>query len=150
VGKSLWTQSEVGEQIGIYTATDGYDEALIVSETARTLSQFPLDRVAVLYRTNFQSRLLEQAFTRAGIKYTVLGGVGFWQRAEIMDIIAYLKLALSPSDSVSFRRVVNWPRRGIGNATLKQIEDAARERNTNLWTAMCDLIRDGSFAARTL
>jgi DNA helicase-2/ATP-dependent DNA helicase PcrA len=150
VGKTLWTQSEVGEKIGLYTATDGYDEArFIVSETARTLSQFPMDSVAVLYRTNFQSRLIEQALTRAGIKYTVLGGVGFWQRAEIMDIIAYLKLALSPSDSVSFRRVVNWPRRGIGNATLKQIEDTARERNTNLWTAMCDLIRDGSFGACT-
>ncbi|HEY7386882.1 MAG TPA: UvrD-helicase domain-containing protein [Bryobacteraceae bacterium] len=149
IGKTLWTESAAGERIGLYTAPDSENEALFIAHhTDRLLSSHPQDHVAVLYRTNFQSRQIEEALRRYGRKYNVVGGFSFYQRAEIKDSIAYLKLAVSQSDSASLQRIINTPARGIGRTTLEQIETLARERNLSLWGALEEAIESQTLAAR--
>ena len=92
--------------------------------------------MAILYRTNSQSRQIEEALRRYGRKYNVVGGFSFYQRAEIKDTVAYLKLASSNSDSVSLMRIINTPARGIGRTTVEQIEQYAREHGLSLWDAI--------------
>ena len=135
-GKKLWTDSADGEKIGVYGGFDAENEALFIADTIeKHLTANPSDHVAVLYRTNSQSRQIEEALRRYGRKYNVVGGFSFYQRAEIKDTVAYLKLALSTSDSVSLLRVINTPARGIGRTTIDQIEKHAREHGLNLWDA---------------
>src|SRR5260221_13376380 len=99
------------------------NEVLWIADTVETLlSRTPAERVAVLYRTNSQSRQIEEALRRYGRKYVVVGGFSFYQRAEVKDILAYLKLALAPQDSISLLRIINTPARGIGKTTVEQIE----------------------------
>ena len=98
--------------------------------------------MAVLYRTNSQSRQIEEALRRYGRKYNVVGGFSFYQRAEIKDIVAYLKLAASNSDSVSLLRIINTPARGIGRTTVEQIERYGRDNGLNLWDAIERMIDD--------
>src|SRR5436305_12809054 len=93
-------------------------------------------RAAVLYRTNLQSRLFEEALRRYGLKYNVVGGFSFYERAEIKDMISYLKLLQNPDDSIAFFRVVNTPARGIGKTTLETLERIALETGASLWTGM--------------
>ena len=127
-GKWLWTAAAAGCRISVYQAPDAENEALFIADTIeRLLSMNPNDRVAVLYRTNFQSRQIEEALRRYGRKYKVIGGFSFYQRAEIKDLLAYLKLLLSPQDSVSLLRIVNTPARGIGKTTVEQVERYALE-----------------------
>src|SRR5581483_7784454 len=99
--------------------------------------------------TNFQSRQIEEALRRYGRKYNIVGGFSFYQRAEIKDVVAYLKLALSPADSVSLLRIVNTPARGIGRTTIEQIERCARENGTNLWDAIGRSIDEQQFSTRS-
>src|SRR5260370_40688272 len=94
--------------------------------------EVPRDRVAVVYRPNSQSRQIEEALRRYGLKYVVIGGFSYYQRAEVKDAVAYLKLALSPQDSVSLLRIVNSPARGIGKTTVEQIEQYARAPDLSL------------------
>jgi DNA helicase II / ATP-dependent DNA helicase PcrA len=149
IGKKLWTESAAGERIGLYTAPDSENEALFIAHHIdRLLSSHPQDHIAVLYRTNFQSRQIEEALRRYGRKYNVVGGFSFYQRAEIKDIVAYLKLAVSQSDSASLQRIINTPARGIGRTTLEQIEAVARERNLSLWAALEEAIGSQTLAAR--
>jgi DNA helicase II / ATP-dependent DNA helicase PcrA len=149
IGKKLWTESAAGEQIGVYTAFDGENEALFIAHTVdRLLASRPDDHVAVLYRTNFQSRQIEEALRRYGRKYNIVGGFSFYQRAEIKDTIAYLKLAVSPSDSASLLRIINTPARGIGRTTLEQLETLAREQNLSLWDGLEKLLEDPQLPAR--
>jgi DNA helicase II / ATP-dependent DNA helicase PcrA len=149
IGKKLWTESAAGERIGLYTAPDGENEALFIAHHIdRLLSSHPQDHVAVLYRTNFQSRQIEEALRRYGRKYNIVGGFSFYQRAEIKDMIAYLKLAVSERDSASLQRVINTPARGIGRTTVEQIETLARERNLSLWGALEEAIEEQALAAR--
>ena len=96
----------------------------------------------MLYRTNFQSRQIEEALRRYGRKYNVVGGFSFYQRAEIKDVVAYLKLAASNSDSVSLLRIINTPARGIGRTTVEQIEKQARDHGLSLWDAIERIIDD--------
>jgi DNA helicase II / ATP-dependent DNA helicase PcrA len=136
-GKKLWTEAGAGSMIGLYAGYDAENEALFIADAIeKHLASNPNDQVAVLYRTNFQSRQIEEALRRYGRKYNVVGGFSFYQRAEIKDLVAYLKLTASTADSVSLMRIVNTPARGIGRTTVEQIEKHAREHGMNLWNAI--------------
>ncbi len=148
-GKWLWTEAGAGERIGRYDAFDGEQEALFIADTIeRLLSANPNDRVAVLYRTNFQSRQIEEALRRYGRQYTVLGGFSFYQRAEIKDALAYLKILDSPHDSVSLLRIINTPARGIGKGTIEQIEQYALEHELSVWSAIGRMLEENLFPTR--
>ena len=126
--KSLWTETPGGELAVRYRADDEHEEALYVAEETHRLVEQEGHRysdVAIFYRTNAQSRVLEDIFMRAGIPYRVVGGVRFYQRREIKDVLAYLRLLLNPQDTISARRVINTPKRGIGAATVSAIESLA-------------------------
>ena len=144
-GKNLWTSRQGGTKIGYYEAPDGENEALFVADRiARYLregvehSQTP--RAAILYRTNSQSRLFEEAMRRYQLKYHVVGGFSFYERAEIKDMISYLKVILNPDDSVSLLRVINTPARGIGKTTIEVVERLALETGSSLWGAIGEAI----------
>ena len=147
-GKKLWTEADRGEMLGLYAGYDAENEALFIADTIeKHLAANPDDHVAVLYRTNFQSRQIEEALRRYGRKYNVVGGFSFYQRAEIKDTVAYLKLAVSNQDSVSLLRVINTPARGIGRTTVEQIDAFAREHGLSLWDAMSRMIDQQCFRA---
>lgn len=149
IGKSLWTESENGENITLYEAPDSESEALYIADTIENrLARDPADRVAVLYRTNAQSRQIEEALRRYGRKYVVVGGFSFYQRAEVKDILAYLKVLVSPQDSVSLLRIINVPARGIGRTTVEQIERYAIEHELPLWPALVEMLSQHAFPAR--
>jgi ATP-dependent DNA helicase UvrD/PcrA len=126
--KSLWTETQGGELAVRYRADDEHEEAVFVAEEVHRLVEAEGHRfsdVAIFYRTNAQSRVIEDIFQRAGIPYRVVGGVRFYQRKEIKDVLTYLRLLLNPQDVVSARRVINTPRRGIGDATVASLEGFA-------------------------
>ncbi|MEO7653091.1 MAG: UvrD-helicase domain-containing protein [Bryobacteraceae bacterium] len=148
-GKTLWTESGLGDPIGLYGGFDAENEALFIADTIeRLLGRDPKSSVAVLYRTNFQSRQIEEALRRYGRKYVVVGGFSFYQRSEIKDVMSYLKLALSPPDSISLLRVINTPARGIGKTTVEQVEQYARDHNQSLWDAIGRMLEEQQFPAR--
>lgn len=148
-GKWLWTDSATGEKIGIYEALDSENEALFIADTIeRHLARRPDEHVAVLYRTNFQSRQIEEALRRYGRKYSVVGGFSFYQRAEIRDLLAYLKVVASPQDSISLLRIINTPARGIGKTTIEQIEKFALDNNLSIWTAIGRMIEEHTAGPR--
>ena len=148
-GKWLWTDSGEGDQLTLYTAYDSENEALYIADTTeKILRQHPDWRVAVLYRTNSQSRQIEEALRRYGRKYLVVGGFSYYQRAEVKDILAYLKLAFSLTDSLSLLRIVNTPARGIGRTIMEQIEQYALENNLTLWNAIGAVLESGKLATR--
>src|SRR5579883_1836827 len=148
-GKNLWTEADFGDPLAYYAGYDAENEALFIADTIdRVLAANPGERVAVLYRTNFQSRQIEEALRRYGRKYLIVGGFSFYQRAEIKDIVAYLKLASSNHDSVSLLRIINTPARGIGRTTVEQIERYAREQGISLWAALGRLIDQQLFPTR--
>jgi DNA helicase II / ATP-dependent DNA helicase PcrA len=148
-GKWLWTDSGAGSKLGYYEAPDGENEALYIADTIeKLLSKNPLERVAVLYRTNFQSRQIEEALRRYGRKYLVVGGFSFYQRAEVKDLLAYLKMLLSPQDSIALMRIINTPARGIGKGTIEQIEQFALENGTSVWNALPRMLEAKLFPTR--
>ncbi len=146
-GKSLWTERSGGAQIGYYEAPDGENEALFVADYISKylrLGQTKLGetaRAAVLYRTNSQSRLLEEAMRRYQMNYHVVGGFSFYERAEIKDMISYLKVIGNPDDSIALERVINTPPRGIGKTTMETIERIALETGSSLWSAVHETVR---------
>lgn len=133
--KRLWTDNPSGEPLHLYGARDELDEALWVADRI-TSSGRPLGDFAVFFRIGAQSRALEEAFLRMGIPYTVVGGVRFYQRREVKDLIAYLRLLQNPSDEVSLRRVINVPPRGVGRKTLEEIEALREVEGGTLWEAV--------------
>ncbi len=135
--KRLWTDNAEGERAQVYRAWDENEEAGWVAQTVRSLRGQGLDYgdVALFYRTNAQSRVLEDALRRASIPYVIVGGVRFYERREIKDLLAYLRLAVNPSDDVAFRRAIAAPSRGIGKATLDRLADSARTRSLSLLSA---------------
>jgi DNA helicase II / ATP-dependent DNA helicase PcrA len=136
-GKKLWTEAMEGDKIGLYAGYDAGNEALFIADSIeKHLVSNPGEHVAVLYRTNSQSRQIEEALRRYGRKYNVVGGFSFYQRAEIKDVVAYLKLTASTADSVSLMRIINTPARGIGRTTMDQLEKFGRESGLNLWDAI--------------
>ncbi|HWQ53069.1 MAG TPA: UvrD-helicase domain-containing protein [Bryobacteraceae bacterium] len=148
-GKELWTESDAGQLISVYTGHDAENEALFIADTIeKLLSEDPQGRVAILYRTNAQSRQIEEALRRYGRRYVVVGGFSFYQRAEVKDVLAYLKLSVANQDSASLLRVINTPARGIGKTTVEQIERYAHEHGLCPWDAIGRMIDDQQFAAR--
>jgi DNA helicase-2/ATP-dependent DNA helicase PcrA len=149
-GKKLWTESAAGDKLGLYAGFDAENEALFIADTIeKHLVANPSEHVAVLYRTNSQSRQIEEALRRYGRSYSVVGGFSFYQRAEIKDAVAYLKLAASNFDSVSLLRIINTPARGIGRTTVEQIERYAREHTLSLWNAIERIIDDEHLSTRS-
>jgi DNA helicase-2/ATP-dependent DNA helicase PcrA len=138
LGKELWTDAGEGEPVRIYEAqTDGYEAAWLVEEVKGLIAEgHTRSEVAVLYRSNAQSRVLEHALFNAAIPYRVYGGLRFFERAEIKHALAYLRLIENPADDTAFLRVVNFPPRGIGARTLEQLADAARPGNLSLYAAV--------------
>jgi DNA helicase-2/ATP-dependent DNA helicase PcrA len=149
IGKWLWTESGDGEKIALYEAPEAENEALwIADRIEERLRSYPDDRIAVLYRTNAQSRQVEEALRRYGRKYIVVGGFSFYQRAEIKDVLAYLKVLLSPQDTIGLLRIINTPARGIGRTTIEQIEQYALTHELALWTALERMLEERVFSAR--
>jgi DNA helicase-2/ATP-dependent DNA helicase PcrA len=149
IGKWLWTESGAGEKVGLYEAPDSENEALWIADTIEAyLGRNPDSHVAVLYRTNAQSRQIEEALRRYGRKYIVVGGFSFYQRAEVKDVLAYLKVLVSPQDTVSLLRIINTPARGIGRTTVEQIEQYALTNEMSLWTALGKMLEERAFPGR--
>ncbi len=154
-GKDLWTSREGGAKIGYYEAPDGENEALFIADyinkylrqAGETVEQ---PRAAVLYRTNSQSRLVEESLRRYGISYTMVGGFSFYERAEIKDVLSYLKLVQNPHDSIALQRVINTPARGIGRTTLDTLERLAIETGTSTYTAIAHALKDRLLPSRAL
>jgi DNA helicase-2/ATP-dependent DNA helicase PcrA len=155
-GKTLWTARSGGAQIGYYEAPDGENEALFAADyIAKYLRQAASEngetpRAAVLYRTNSQSRLVEEAMRRYQLNYHVVGGFSFYERAEIKDLISYLKVIQNPDDSIAVQRVINTPTRGIGKNTLETIESIALETGTSMWGAITEVLRRKLLPLRAL
>ena len=155
-GKNLWTDRTGGAKIGYYEAPDGENEALFVADyISKYLRQGQAEhgeslRAAVLYRTNSQSRLVEEAMRRYQIQYHVVGGFSFYERAEIKDMISYLKIIANPDDSIALQRAINTPPRGIGKTTIETVERIALETNASLWTAIGETIRQRLLPPRAL
>ncbi len=149
IGKWLWTESGAGDKITLYEAPDAENEALWIADTIEAhLGRNPGDHIAVLYRTNAQSRQIEEALRRYGRKYVVVGGFSFYQRAEVKDVIAYLRVLLSPHDTISLLRIINTPARGIGKTTIDQVEQYALAHELSMWTALERMLEDRAFPAR--
>jgi DNA helicase-2/ATP-dependent DNA helicase PcrA len=158
-GKNLWTSRQGGTKIGYYEAPDGENEALFaadhISKYLREAGRAEhsggeIPRAAILYRTNSQSRLFEEAMRRYGLKYKVVGGFSFYERSEIKDLISYLKVIQNPDDSISLLRVINTPTRGIGKSTIDTIERLALETGLSLWGALGEAIRRQLLPQRAL
>ena len=140
--KNLWTQNEDGEEIVYYRANDEQDEALFVARTIDQLSRegYSHKDFAVLYRTNAQSRTVEEALLKANIPYTMVGGTKFYSRKEIRDVISYLNLIANPSDNISYERVVNEPKRGVGPGTVDKIRNFAASQEISLLEASANIM----------
>jgi len=154
-GKNLWTSRQGGTRIGYYEAPDGENEALFVADQIARYIREALERsenphVAVLYRINSQSRLFEEAMRRYQLKYNVVGGFSFYERAEIKDMISYLKVIHNLDDSIALLRVINTPVRGIGKTTLETLERVALETGLSLWGAIGEVIQRQLLPQRAL
>jgi DNA helicase II / ATP-dependent DNA helicase PcrA len=152
-GKKLWTDRQGGSLIGYYEAPDGENEALFIADkiqaflrqaqdSSETQNHGVAGHVAVLYRTNSQSRLVEEALRRYNISYTMVGGFSFYERAEIKDLLGYLRLVRNPHDSMALQRVINTPARGIGKTTLETLERLALETGRSTWDATAAAIKN--------
>ena len=154
-GKNLWTSRQGGTKIGYYEAPDGENEALFAADYIAKYLREAVDqgentRAAVLYRTNSQSRLFEEAMRRYQLKYHVVGGFSFYERAEIKDMISYLKVIHNPDDTISLLRVINTPVRGIGKTSIETLERVALETGLSLWGAMGEVIKRQLLPQRAL
>jgi DNA helicase-2/ATP-dependent DNA helicase PcrA len=158
-GKHLWTDRQGGSLIGYYEAPDGENEALFIADRIQTFLREANStesdsgrgpHCAVLYRTNAQSRLVEEALRRYNISYTMVGGFSFYDRAEIKDLLGYLRLVRNPHDSMALQRVINTPARGIGKTTLETLERLALETGVSTWDAMGAAISNHLIQARGL
>ena len=141
--KKLWTQNDEGEQIVYYRANDERDEAVFVASTIDNIVREKVKNFkdfAVLYRTNAQSRTIEEALLKSNIPYTMVGGTKFYSRKEIRDVISYLNLIANTSDNISFERVVNEPKRGVGPGTLEKLRNFAYEQNMSLLDASANIM----------
>ena len=148
LGKNLRTEAENGDKIRFYSAYNDFEEAQFIAEECRSLQRdgLPLSQIAVLYRSNAQSRVIEQQLFQAGIPYRIYGGLRFYERQEIKHALAYLRLAVNPDDDNALLRVINFPPRGIGSRSIETIQAAAAEQGSSLWQAAC---RIGAKSAKT-
>jgi len=154
-GKKLWTDRQGGSQIGYYEAPDGESEALFIADRIQKFlreagAEGDEAHCAVLYRTNSQSRLVEESLRRYNIRYTMVGGFSFYERAEIKDLLAYLRLVRNPHDSMALNRVINTPVRGIGKTTLETLERLALETGQSTWDALAAALKAKLIPTRAL
>ena len=154
-GKKLWTDRQGGSLVGYYEAPDGENEALFIADRIQKFLRESGDsgseaHCAVLYRTNSQSRLVEEALRRYNVSYTMVGGFSFYERAEIKDMLGYLRLVRNPHDSMALQRVINTPARGIGKTTLETLERLALETGQSTWEALGAAISNRLIPARAL
>ncbi len=141
-GKDMWTDNDMGESIRIVECNDDRVEGTFVGKEIKTLIQSgvsPLD-IAIFYRNNSQSRIIEESLMRAQIAYRVVGGQKFYERKEIKDILSYVRLIINPKDSLAFSRIINVPARGIGATTLRKFEDEAVRLNVSLWEIITNIV----------
>ena len=139
IRKEVYSEKSKGEPIGVFQAYSDVEEGEIVANKIRQLNvreNCPYDDFAVLYRTNAQSRIFEEALRKRSIPYKIYGGLSFYQRKEIKDVIAYFRLAINPNDEEAFKRVINYPARGIGDTTLNKIIGAATSHGVSLWKVL--------------
>ena len=151
LGKELWTDGEEGEAISLYSAYNEYDEARYIVECieqALRKGEVNRDEIAILYRSNAQSRVLEEALLRAAVPYRIYGGQRFFERLEIKNALAYLRLLRSRHDDGAIERVINVPTRGIGEKTIEAVRQAAREHDISLWAAMQLLVEQKALPGR--
>ncbi|PWD90477.1 DNA helicase II [Ignatzschineria cameli] len=148
--KRLWTDNESTQPIILYRGTDGYDEARFVVETIkeRLKEGYQKSDIAILYRSNAQSRLFEELLLRGQIPYRVYGGLRFFDRAEIKDIMAYLRMVVNPNDDVSLERSMTTPPKGIGQATIEMIREYAAQQRISLWESMQHLLEGQQLTTR--
>ncbi len=150
--KTLFTENAEGEKIASYLASDERDEARFIAAEIETLirkENRSYTDFAIFYRTNAQSRSLEDALLRAGVPYRIIGGTRFFDRAEIRDVTAYLKAVVNPADELALKRIINQPRRGIGSTTLERVELDARSRGVNFENALWAAVEDPDVQTRT-
>jgi DNA helicase II / ATP-dependent DNA helicase PcrA len=150
MGKNLWTNGSKGEPIVLFAAFNELEEARFVAD--KILKEIregcPLNEIAILYRSNAQSRVIEEAFLQTGIAYKIHGGMRFYERSEIKDVLAYLRLLLNRNDSEAFERVVNFPTRGIGEKTLDGLRELASQEQISLWQASKQILSESSLTQR--
>ncbi|WP_371374705.1 DNA helicase II [Thalassotalea aquiviva] len=151
MGKELWTDDDAGESISLYTAFNEIDEARFIASKIKQWQDDgnSLDDVAILYRNNAQSRLQEEALLQRQIPYRIYGGLRFFERQEIKDALAYLRLINNRNDDASFERIINTPARGIGNQTLGLVRDCARSQGSTLWQACLYLLEQQLLKGRS-
>ena len=152
LGKKLWTSGDEGQEIALYAGFNEQDEARYIVEQVQSWVLEGQDRssVGVLYRSNAQSRVLEDAFISEGIPYRIYGGQRFYERMEIRNALAYMRLVVNRADDAAFERVINTPPRGIGSKTLEVLRDLSRSHNASLWETIKLASEQGSLATRSL
>lgn len=150
LGKNLWTEGKTGDPITVYAGFNETDEAFFIVNQIRVLQQegHHYREIAVLYRSNAQSRVIEEALMQFGILYRVYGGLRYFDRAEIRDALAYLRLIANRHDDAAFERVINTPTRGIGHRTLSQVRDQARLWQLSLWQTVEKMLSEKYFSSR--
>lgn len=150
LGKDLWTEGVDGDPIRVYSGFNEVDEARFISDRIQSAIDKGMARrdIAILYRSNAQSRVLEEAMLRCGIPYRIYGGQRFFERAEIKNAMAYLRLSSNRDDDTSLERVINVPPRGIGDKTVQAIRDVAREANVSMWRAAKQMVSQKLLTAR--
>ena len=150
LGKTLWTPTKEGEKIRIKALWDEGEEARFVGEEVEAMqhNKISLKDMAILVRAGFQTRAFEERFLTMGIPYRVIGGLRFYERAEIRDAVAYLRLIVSAQDDLAFERIINTPKRGIGQATMQQLHTTARSMNLSLYNAMVHLLKTGALKGK--
>ena len=142
LGKNLWSNKGTGDPIQIYYTQDEIAESVAVSSLIKnesSTSGYSLNEIVILYRTNAQSRILEDQLRRNGIPYTIVGGIRFYERKEIKDILAYLKILVNQNDSVSLQRIINFPSRGIGPTSMKVLNEYTFEKKSSLYQAISQI-----------
>ena len=152
LGKELWTEEEAGEALSLYEAFDEHDEARFIrSHIQKKYSQgIGYSDMAILYRSNAQSRVLEETLLEGNIAYRIYGGLRFFERAEIKAALGYVRLIYNPEDDTAFERIVNQPPRGIGDKTMQQLRDVAREQGISLWQATRKALVEHTLTNRAL
>ncbi len=150
MGKELWTQGCSGDPIALYTAFNEVDEARYVASRIKALAEqdHAYRDTAILYRSNAQSRVLEEALLREGLPYRIFGGLRFFERAEIKNALCYLRLMFNTADDAAFERIVAVPPRGIGERTLQEVREYAKEQQLSMWVASEQIIKDNRLSAR--
>lgn len=146
IRKEVFSEKEKGEAIGVFQAYSDVEEGdIVVNKIAelRRSVHYAYSDFAILYRTNAQSRVFEEAMRKRGMPYRIYGGLSFYQRKEIKDVIAYFRLVVNPNDEEAFKRIINYPARGIGDTTVGKIITAATENNISLWAVLCEPLTYG-------